>query len=82
MEISRDAGRLTMEKCGVMVIVVIFLMVMYMVFMVLVFCVVVRMGYFEKKLVGRVEVVKFGVLNSASIALLNLSLGFNLVGFY
>ena len=26
--------------------------------------------------------VKFGVLNSASIALLNLSLGFNSVGFY
>ena len=28
------------------------------------------------------EVMKFGVLNSASIALLNLSLGFNSVGFY
>ena len=41
-----------------------------------------RMEYFEKKSVGTAEVMKFGVLNSASIALLNLSLGFNSVGFY
>jgi len=41
-----------------------------------------KMGYFERKSVGRGEVMKFGVLNSASIALLNLSLGFNSVGFY
>ena len=41
-----------------------------------------RMGYFERKSVGRGEMVKFGALNSASVALLNLSLGFNSVGFY
>jgi len=41
-----------------------------------------NLGYFERKHVARGEVMKFGVLNSASIALLNLSLGFNSVGFY
>ena len=82
MEISRDAGRLTTEKRGAMAIAVTFLTAMHMVLTALVLRAAARMGYFEKKSVGRAEVVKFGVLNSASIALLNLSLGFNSVGFY
>ncbi|OUS45389.1 hypothetical protein BE221DRAFT_199418 [Ostreococcus tauri] len=41
-----------------------------------------KMGYFERKPVARGEVIKFGILNSASVALLNLSLGFNSIGFY
>jgi len=82
LEISRDAGRLTTEKRGAMAIAVTFLTAMHMVLTALVLRAAARMGYFEKKSVGRAEVVKFGVLNSASIALLNLSLGFNSVGFY
>jgi solute carrier family 35, member E3 len=59
-----------------------FLTAMHMVMTALALRVFAKLGYFERKHVARGEVAKFGVLNSASIALLNLSLGFNSVGFY
>ena len=55
---------------------------MHMVVTALALRVFAKLGYFERKSVARAEVAKFGALNSASIALLNLSLGFNSVGFY
>ena len=72
------AERLTTKKRGAMAIAVTFLTAMHMALTALVL-VRRRMEYFEKKSVGTAEVMKFGVLNSASIALLNLSLGFNSV---
>ncbi|KAJ8423756.1 hypothetical protein Cgig2_008770 [Carnegiea gigantea] len=41
-----------------------------------------RLNFFETKSVDMKTVVLFGVLNGVSIGLLNLSLGFNSVGFY
>lgn len=41
-----------------------------------------RLNFFETKPVDMKTVVLFGVLNGVSIGLLNLSLGFNSVGFY
>lgn len=59
-----------------------FLTAMHMVLTGLVLRFASKMGYFERKPVARGEVIKFGILNSASVALLNLSLGFNSIGFY
>ncbi|KAI4383798.1 hypothetical protein MLD38_009597 [Melastoma candidum] len=41
-----------------------------------------RLNFFEKKSVDLKTVMLFGMLNGISIGLLNLSLGFNSVGFY
>ena len=41
-----------------------------------------RLNFFETKSADMKTVVLFGVLNGVSIGLLNLSLGFNSVGFY
>ncbi|GMP69638.1 hypothetical protein CsSME_00028823 [Camellia sinensis var. sinensis] len=40
------------------------------------------MKFFEHKPFDRTAVIGFGVLNGISIGLLNLSLGFNSIGFY
>ncbi|XP_057526841.1 UDP-xylose transporter 1 [Amaranthus tricolor] len=41
-----------------------------------------RLNFFETKSVDMKTVVLFGILNGVSIGLLNLSLGFNSIGFY
>uniref|UniRef100_A0A803M3I3 Sugar phosphate transporter domain-containing protein n=1 Tax=Chenopodium quinoa TaxID=63459 RepID=A0A803M3I3_CHEQI len=41
-----------------------------------------RLKFFETKSVDMKTVVMFGILNGVSIGLLNLSLGFNSIGFY
>uniref|UniRef100_A0A803NBB2 Sugar phosphate transporter domain-containing protein n=1 Tax=Chenopodium quinoa TaxID=63459 RepID=A0A803NBB2_CHEQI len=41
-----------------------------------------RLNFFETKSVDMKTVVMFGILNGVSIGLLNLSLGFNSIGFY
>lgn len=41
-----------------------------------------RLNFFESKSIDMKTVVLFGILNGVSIGLLNLSLGFNSVGFY
>ncbi|XP_057782576.1 UDP-xylose transporter 1-like isoform X1 [Salvia miltiorrhiza] len=41
-----------------------------------------RLNLFEKKAIDMKTVVMFGMLNGISIGLLNLSLGFNSIGFY
>ena len=41
-----------------------------------------RLGYVEPKIVERKALVRFASLNGISVAFLNLSLGFNSVGFY
>lgn len=41
-----------------------------------------RLNFFESKAVDVKTVMLFGILNGISIGLLNLSLGFNSVGFY
>ncbi|KAL3518393.1 hypothetical protein ACH5RR_020982 [Cinchona calisaya] len=41
-----------------------------------------RMNFFENKPVDLKTVIFFGILNGVSIGLLNLSLGFNSIGFY
>jgi solute carrier family 35 protein E3 len=41
-----------------------------------------RMRFFEPKAIDGHTVVLFGLLNGTSIGLLNLSLGFNSIGFY
>ncbi|KAI4385491.1 hypothetical protein MLD38_003511 [Melastoma candidum] len=41
-----------------------------------------RLNFFEKKSVDKKTVMLFGMLNGISVGLLNLSLGFNSVGFY
>lgn len=40
------------------------------------------MKFFEHKAFDQTAVMGFGILNGISIGLLNLSLGFNSVGFY
>jgi solute carrier family 35 protein E3 len=40
------------------------------------------MHFFEPKAIDGQTVVLFGLLNGTSIGLLNLSLGFNSIGFY
>jgi len=81
----RDAGGETDDKRLVWAFsrgAVTFLTAMHMVLTAVVLRLASRMGYFERKTVARGEVMKFGILNSASVALLNLSLGFNSIGFY
>ena len=41
-----------------------------------------RLRFFEPKAIDGQTVVLFGLLNGTSIGLLNLSLGFNSIGFY
>lgn len=41
-----------------------------------------RLNFFETKAIDLKTVMLFGILNGISIGLLNLSLGFNSVGFY
>lgn len=41
-----------------------------------------RLNFFETKAIDLKTVMLFGILNGVSIGLLNLSLGFNSVGFY
>jgi hypothetical protein len=41
-----------------------------------------RMHFFEPKAIDGQTVILFGLLNGTSIGLLNLSLGFNSIGFY
>lgn len=41
-----------------------------------------RMGFFEPKFIDLRTVMLFGILNGVSIGFLNLSLGFNSIGFY
>lgn len=41
-----------------------------------------RMHFFEPKAIDGHTVILFGLLNGTSIGLLNLSLGFNSIGFY
>lgn len=41
-----------------------------------------RLKFFENKSVDMKTVVLFGILNGVSIGFLNLSLGFNSIGFY
>lgn len=41
-----------------------------------------RMRFFEPKAIDGQTVILFGLLNGTSIGLLNLSLGFNSIGFY
>ena len=41
-----------------------------------------RLNFFESKSVDTKTVMLFGILNGVSIGLLNLSLGFNSIGFY
>ncbi|KAL2938391.1 UDP-xylose transporter 1 [Bienertia sinuspersici] len=41
-----------------------------------------RLNFFETKSVDMKTIVMFGILNGVSIGLLNLSLGFNSIGFY
>lgn len=41
-----------------------------------------RFHFFEPKLIDAKTVVLFGILNGMSIGFLNLSLGFNSIGFY
>jgi len=41
-----------------------------------------RLHFFEPKAIDGQTVILFGLLNGTSIGLLNLSLGFNSIGFY
>lgn len=41
-----------------------------------------RLNFFESKPIDMKTVVVFGILNGLSIGFLNLSLGFNSIGFY
>jgi len=41
-----------------------------------------RLNFFESKSTDAKTVILFGILNGVSIGLLNLSLGFNSIGFY
>lgn len=41
-----------------------------------------RLNMFENKAIDMKTVILFGILNGVSIGLLNLSLGFNSIGFY
>lgn len=41
-----------------------------------------RLNFFESKSIDMKTVMLFGILNGISIGLLNLSLGFNSIGFY
>jgi solute carrier family 35, member E3 len=41
-----------------------------------------RLRFFEPKAIDGQTVILFGLLNGTSIGLLNLSLGFNSIGFY